>query len=102
MTRFNYRLPGEIFIPKSSGMRRRGLDYRRFETAAEAVRFAVETLPATALTACTVETDGKRLGSRELKALYADTRYPLARNASERSHSPRKSSRGISKDESIH
>ena len=81
MTRFDYRLPGEIFIPKSSGMRRPGLTYRRFDTAAEAVRFAIETLTATALTACTVETDGKRLGSRELKVLYADARYPLARNA---------------------
>lgn len=102
MTRFNYRLPGEIFIPKFSGTRRLGLTYRRFETAAEAVRFAVETLPTAALTACTVETDGGRLGSRELKALYADARYPLARNANGGSHSTRKSSHGSSKDKSFH
>ena len=81
MTTFNYRLPGEIFVRKTTGMRRPGLTYRRFETAAEALRFAVETLPPTALTACVLETDGKRLGSQELKELYADARYPLARNA---------------------
>ena len=102
MTRFDYRLPGEIFVPKFSGMRRSGLTYRRFETAAEAVRFAIETLPATALTACTVETDGKRLGSRELKALYADARYPLARKAREGSHSTRKAPHGTPQDKSIH
>lgn len=81
MAGFNYRLPGEIFIRKHAGMRRPGLTYRRFDTAAEAVRFAIESLSATALTACTVETDGKRLGSRELKVLYAAASYPLVRNA---------------------
>lgn len=86
MTGFNYRLPGEIFAGKSLGMRRSGLTYRRFATAAEALRFAVETLPAPALTACILETDGKRIGSRELKTLYEDARYPLVRKVVSKRH----------------
>ena len=44
---FNYSSPAELFIPKGrGGGRRRRINYRRFATAAEAIRFAVEDFPA--------------------------------------------------------
>ena len=43
---FDYCSPAELFIAKRKGGPRRGLDYRRFATAAEAIRFAVEDFPA--------------------------------------------------------
>ena len=42
---FDYNSPAEIFIPKSK--RRHSLTaYRRFATAAEAIRFVIEEFPA--------------------------------------------------------
>jgi hypothetical protein len=45
---FDYNALAELFIPKHKGLsgQRSGTDYRRFATAAEAIRFAVEEFPA--------------------------------------------------------
>jgi hypothetical protein len=43
---FNYAAPAELFIPKLKRGRRQPLSYRRFNTAAEAIRFAIEHFPA--------------------------------------------------------
>jgi len=42
---FDYGIPAELFMGKRKGGPRQ-LRYRRFATAAEAIRFAVEELPA--------------------------------------------------------
>jgi hypothetical protein len=45
---FDYNLPAELFMPKRKGTGggRGPIGYRRFATAAEAIRFAVENFPA--------------------------------------------------------
>ena len=43
---FDYGLPAELFMLKRKGGARQRLGYRRFATAAEAIRFAVEDFPA--------------------------------------------------------
>ena len=43
---FDYGAPAELFMGKRKGGPRQPLRYRRFATAAEAIRFAVEELPA--------------------------------------------------------
>lgn len=79
MTDFNYDMPGEFYSRKTQSMRPSGLTYQRFETVAEAIRFAIEDLPSAALGGCMLEADGERFGAKELRALYASPRYPLRR-----------------------
>ena len=43
---FDYRVPAVLFMAKRKAGARQPLSYRRFATAAEAIRFAVEELPA--------------------------------------------------------
>ena len=42
---FDYCAPAELFMAKRKGGPRQRLGYRRFVTAAEAIRFAVEDFP---------------------------------------------------------
>jgi hypothetical protein len=79
MSSFNYDMPGEFYSRKRQGSRLSGLSYQRFDTAAEAIRFAIEDLPSAEFTSCMLEANGERFGARELKALYASPRYPLQR-----------------------
>ena len=43
---FDYGIPAELFMGKRKAGARQPLSYRRFATAAEAIRFAIEELPA--------------------------------------------------------
>jgi hypothetical protein len=79
MTNFNFKAPGEFYSRKRAGNRPTGLTYQRFDTAAEAIRFAIEDLPSAAFMGCMLEANGERFGAKELRALYASPRYPLQR-----------------------
>ena len=46
MMKFDYETPAELFMAKRKGGTRQPLGYRRFGTAAEAIRFAIEEFPA--------------------------------------------------------
>ena len=75
MSEFDYTAPAELFA--SHG--RSGLRYRRFSKSAEAIRYAVEKLPAAALSAASLEVQDHRYRAAEIRALYESQRYPLAR-----------------------
>jgi hypothetical protein len=73
---FDYDASAELFL----GRTKRGdgqVKYRRFDTAAEALRFAVEQMPASALPGACIEIDEVRFGSREIRYLYDNAAYPL-------------------------
>jgi hypothetical protein len=53
--------------------------YRRFDRAAEAIRFAVEELPEQQLLGAYIEIDESRLGHKDIRALYDSASYPLKR-----------------------
>lgn len=101
--RFDYAEPAELFTragmiaPAPSGgqyagppartQRRKGITYRRFATGAEAIRFAIEDMPAPHRLATVLVVNGDRHEAQAIEALYASTDYPLPRRASGRRRS---------------
>ena len=80
MINFDYSAPAELFGNPGSGKRRRSVTYRRFASGAEAVRFAVEGMPAALLAGITLQAEDDRFDHRGIRALYDSTEYPLARH----------------------
>lgn len=75
---FDYAAPAELF-PTRSKFVRGPVAYRRFASAAEAVRFAVEELSAAALNGAYLEVDEARFGRDEIRQLYDNAAFPLKR-----------------------
>jgi hypothetical protein len=82
MTRFDYRAPAELFTGRSA-RGARPMRYHRFDSGAEALRFAIETLPSDQLIACVLKVDENRYRHGEIKAFYEASSYPLPRKKSE-------------------
>lgn len=77
---FDYNASADFFAMKSRNGRRRPLSYRHFASAAEAIRYAVEEIPAEELVGALIETEGSRYNSKEIHRLYADASFPLKRS----------------------
>jgi hypothetical protein len=75
MSPFNYRAPAELFLSKpAKGSRTK---YRRFATAAEALRWAVEDLKTPKAFGAWLEVGDERFASSEIQRLYEADDYPL-------------------------
>ena len=77
---FDYSAPAELYPSRIKKGRGR-IAYKRFDTAAEALRFAIEEIPAAALLGAYLEVDEQRFGIQEIRYLYANDAYPLKRRA---------------------
>lgn len=81
MHKFDYNAPAELYPGRNRNCARKA-GYRRFETAADAIRFAVEELPEQLLLGACIEIDERRLNHQEIQSLYESEQYPLQRPAS--------------------
>jgi hypothetical protein len=75
---FDYNAAAELFpqrSPKGSGQ----IAYRRFESAAHALKFAMEDLPPPLLAGTFLEVNDERLGAKQIRELYEDEGFPLPR-----------------------
>jgi hypothetical protein len=76
---FDYSTDAELFSSKFNRRGRQPLVYRRFASAADAIRFAIEDLPAQFLVGTYLEVAESRFSGAEIRRLYAGSHYPLAR-----------------------
>lgn len=69
MAQFDLNAPAELFPSRNRKFASK-IKYRRFDHAADAIRFAVEELPEALLLGAYIETNEQRLGHKEIRALY--------------------------------
>jgi hypothetical protein len=77
--KFDYDIPAELFMAKRKGGARQPLGYRRFGSAAEAIQFAVEELPAVRTLGAWLQVGDDRYDVDDIQRLYESTDYPLKR-----------------------
>ena len=78
---FDYNRPASLFMESPTG-RGRPLGYRAFRSAAEAIRFAVEELPANPGLRTCMKVGDERFDSDAIPQLYESAEYPLPRTNS--------------------
>jgi len=79
MGSFDYGVEAELFAGVGRPSRHQPVGYRRFASAAEALRFAMEELSPEALAGAALEVGDERFDSRGMRQLYEAADYPLAR-----------------------
>ena len=75
MSSFDYHAPAELFLAKAMKCSR--TKYRRFATAAEAIRYAVEDLRTPRAFGAWLQVGEQRFNSVETQRRYEDGEYPL-------------------------
>jgi len=75
---FDYNAPAELYPSRIKKGRGR-VTYKRFDTAAEALQFAIEQIPPAVLLGAYLEVDEARFGVQEMRVLYDSVGYPLKR-----------------------
>ena len=80
---FSYDTSAELFPAAIRRKKRAGFAYRRFDTAAEAVRFAIEDLPAELLNGAYLQVEEARFDHSGIRALYDSADFPLDRRPPE-------------------
>lgn len=79
LSQFDYSGPAELYIAKKQRAGRSSMSYRRFDTAASAIRFSMEELPAASLAGTVLEVDEGRYHHKDIRSLYESSAYPFHR-----------------------
>ncbi len=79
MSAFDYSVEAGLFCAKGSKPGQKALEYKRFAQAAEAIRFAMEDIPANALQGCSLEAADDTYVGAAIRPLYESADFPLPR-----------------------
>ena len=83
MDKFDFNKPAELFPSRNRKIANK-VKYRRFDHAADAIRFAVEELPEPLLLGAFIEINEERLGHKDIRALYESESFPLQKTVKQR------------------
>ncbi len=81
MSSFDYTAAADLFPARSWKTSARRVTYKRFDAAAEAVRYAIEELPPQHLLGTYLEVEEERFDGGAIRRLYDSADYPLPRGA---------------------
>jgi hypothetical protein len=79
MDTFDFDAEAELFPTRSRASRRQPISYKRFTCAADAIRYAIEEMPAEFLAGAFLEVNEERFDGAEIRRLYERPDYPLER-----------------------
>src|SRR4030081_3320504 len=83
MASFSYNTAAELFPAAIRKKKRAGFAYRRFDTAAAAVQFAIEELPADSLNGAYLQVDEARFDQSGTRPRSESAPFPLGPRAPE-------------------
>lgn len=78
MTEFDYATKAGLYHQLRMG-RSAPMSFRRFETSAEAIKYAVEELSPVMFHGAVLETEDDRFESKQIRLLYENAAFPLER-----------------------
>jgi|LNFM01.1.fsa_nt_gb hypothetical protein len=81
MTHFDYAASAELFF--GAPARNRKMSYRRFDTAVDAIAFAIEELDPASLNFATLEVNEVRFDRHAIRRLYEAAEYPRPRETAD-------------------
>ena len=79
MATVNYDAEAELFPPLRRTFSKGPMGYKRFDSAAEAIRFAIEELPPELLLGAYLEVEEDRFDGSVIRQLYESEAYPPKR-----------------------
>jgi len=77
--KFDYSGPAELYTANRRQAGRHSMTYRKFATAAKAIRYSIEELPGANLPGTILEVNEKRYHYKQIRRLYDSEAYPLPR-----------------------
>lgn len=80
MAPFDFLAPAEVYAGMARGRSRQAMKYRRFETGAAAVQYAMEELVPELRGSTVIEAGDDRFTAAEIGTLYESADYPLPRS----------------------
>jgi hypothetical protein len=79
MAFFDYGAAAELFPSRQRTRTLGAVNYMRFAAAADAIRYAVEEIPANSFRKTFLEVNEERFDSKGIRRLYDSAEYPLPR-----------------------